>query len=54
MSSKQEAIKCACYHYDYRWPRSLPSGVMFFNGHRITIEEFMAWANLFNKGVQCS
>jgi len=54
MSSKQEAIKRACYFYNYKWPHSLPSGVMFFDGQRITIGEFVAWADLFNKGAQCS
>jgi hypothetical protein len=36
-----------CRDHDYRWPRTLSSGVMFFDGYRITIDEFNAWAEKF-------
>jgi hypothetical protein len=45
--SKEVAISLACRDHDYRWPRTLSSGVMFFDGYRITIDEFNAWAEKF-------
>lgn len=42
-----DAVKQACAHYDYNWPKELTSGVMFFNGHRITIQQFNKWARNF-------
>lgn len=45
--TKEEAIKLACAAYDYKWPVTLPSGVMFFEGHKITIDEFNKWARKF-------
>ncbi len=38
--------KCCAYH-NYEWPSELWTGVMFYNGERITIEEFNKVANLF-------
>ena len=46
--NKKEAIKLACNYYDYKWPKELFSGVMFYDGHKITIEEFTEWARMFN------
>ncbi len=46
-TSRTQAIKEACAHYGHKWPKSLTSGVMYFNGHRITIKEFNKWASYF-------
>jgi hypothetical protein len=45
--SRIEAIKLACRHYDYKWPKELWSGVMLFEGYKITIQEFNNWAKNF-------
>ena len=45
--SKKLAIQNACADYDYRWPKDLPSGVMFYYGEKITIDEFNSWACKF-------
>jgi hypothetical protein len=37
----------ACYYYDYTWPKELWTGVMFYRGQRITIEEFNKWSANF-------
>lgn len=47
MNSKETAIKLACRDCDYKWPKELSSGVMFYGGQRITIQEFNAWARNF-------
>jgi len=47
MNSKESAIKRACRDNNYTWPDKLESGVMFYEGHRITIQEFYAWATGF-------
>ena len=44
---KEAAIKIACGDCDYKWPKDLSSGVMFYHGHRITIEEFNRFAEGF-------
>lgn len=44
---KEETIKLACEYYNYKWPRELVSGVMYFNGQTITIDEFNKWARKF-------
>jgi len=41
---KTTIIKIVCAECGYRWPKELGSGVMFYDGHRITIAEFNAWA----------
>lgn len=41
------AIRSALAHYSYKWPKELWTGVMFYQGHKITIEEFNAQAKLF-------
>jgi hypothetical protein len=45
--SKQEAIKLACFEYDYKFPKNLHSGIMFYCGYKITIDEFNQWARKF-------
>ena len=45
--NKEEAIKIACAEYDYNWPKHLFSGVMFYAGYRIDINEFNEWARKF-------
>ena len=45
--TKQIAIQLACQHYDYKWPKSLPSGVMYYHGFEITIAEFNKTARQF-------
>lgn len=40
MNSKETAIKMACRDNNYKWPKQLSNGIMFYNGHRITINEF--------------
>lgn len=47
--TKEWAIKLACAAYDYRWPRHLSSGVMFYEGFRITIQEFNECKELFGE-----
>lgn len=44
---KNEAIQNACAAYSYKWPKELSSGVMFYNGFKITIDEFNKWARKF-------
>lgn len=46
MTEKEKAIKMACDEYDFRWPDSLPSGIMSYGGYKITIGEFNDWAML--------
>jgi len=45
--SKKVAIQMACAECDYRWPKQLTSGIMFYDGYRITIQEFNKWAKNF-------
>lgn len=33
-------LQHAVVHWGYKWPPELSSGVMFYDGLRITIEEF--------------
>jgi len=40
-------IRRACAFFKYQWPAQLDSGVMFFEGLRITIEEFIDCARPF-------
>ena len=47
MNDKDIAIHLACRDNDYKWPKQLSDGVMFYNGHRITINEFNEWASKF-------
>lgn len=41
------ALQLACYEHDYKWPDFLPSGVMWYDGHKITIDEFNEWSRKF-------
>lgn len=41
----------AVMHHGGKWPEQLSSGIMFFNGQRITVEEFQARAALL-KGAE--
>lgn len=43
------ALRGACHHHNYKWPSDLWTGVMFFQGHKITVEEFMECVNLFGR-----
>lgn len=52
MNSRLQVIRRACADNDYKWPEQLTSGVMFCEGERITIEEFMEQVRLF-KGCEC-
>lgn len=45
--NKLEAIKEAAVHHTFTWPKELSSGVMFWNGYRITIDEFNEWKRKF-------
>lgn len=45
--NKAETIKSACDFYNYKWPKDLWTGVMFFKGQKITIKEFNIWARNF-------
>lgn len=40
MMDYQTALELAAWTYKYKWPESLTSGVMFYFGHKITIESF--------------
>jgi hypothetical protein len=46
MDKHRECVKLAAYHCNYKWPKELFTGIMYFNGHRITVEEFQAWSKL--------
>jgi len=48
MIDKKTAIRLACRDYNYKWPKHLFTGVMMYEGFRITIEEFNKEARLFN------
>ena len=47
--NRLQTIRMACRYFNYKWPEQLSSGVMFYFGERITIEEFNKQANLFKK-----
>jgi hypothetical protein len=44
---KVEAIKMACRDFNYEWPKSLWTGVMYYRGHNISVKEFNDWARNF-------
>lgn len=46
-SEVSDEVKRACAAHNYKWPKELSSGVMFFDGQRITIDEFNKWARKF-------
>lgn len=47
--SKKATIRRCCAWHDYKWPKELSSGVMFFDGQRITIEEFAEYVDLLRR-----
>lgn len=47
MRANISTIRAACAHYNYVWPKQLESGIMYFDGARITIEEFNKEARKF-------
>ena len=47
MNTKKQIIRRACAAFNYKWPEQLSSGIMFFEGQKITIEEFKEQVNLF-------
>lgn len=38
----------AIYHHSGKWPPELTSGIMFWRGLRITLDEFIACRDLLN------
>jgi hypothetical protein len=47
MNLKKIAIAELCSLYNYKWPKEITSGVMFYNGIKVTIQEFNEWARNF-------
>jgi len=47
MDERAHTIRLACEYYGYRWPSDSPSGILYYFGERITIEEFNKQARLF-------
>ena len=47
LSMRNINIASACRDHNYKWPKVLTTGVMFYNGYRITIDEFNEWARKF-------
>lgn len=45
-------LRRACRHHDWKWPESLTSGVMFFDGERITIEAFTAHVRIWKDATR--
>lgn len=45
---RKEVVRRCCAYYNYQWPIQLTSGIMFFEGYKITIEEFAKEAILFS------
>lgn len=46
--TKIQTIRKAIAFNNYQWPNQLTSGIMYFEGYRITIEEFMEQCKLFS------
>lgn len=47
MNSRLQIIRRAIAYSDYKWPAHLTSGIMLYEGERITVEEFMEQVRLF-------
>jgi hypothetical protein len=47
MNAPKDVIRRLCAVYNYRWPKQYITGVLFYDGYRITIEEFNEQAKLF-------
>lgn len=45
--TKELAIRLACYHFNYKFPKELFTGILFFEGYKIIIEEFQDCCKLF-------
>ena len=45
--TKQEAIQLCCRENNYKFPKELSSGILFYYGFKITIQEFNSWAKHF-------
>lgn len=41
MEDYERTLFRACAHFDFKWPKNLISGVMYFEGTRITINDFV-------------
>lgn len=52
-ASNQVLIDCVLYH-DFKWPKQLWTGVMFFKGFRITIQDFVDTASRYKAYVEGS
>ena len=48
-SPKSMAIRRACLHNNFKWPEDMTSGVMFYEGHNITFEEFNLFSTMGEK-----
>lgn len=46
MFDHKSVVRECVAHCNYKWPKQLTSGIMFFRGERITIEEFMEQVKL--------
>lgn len=51
MNRKQIILECIM-QLNYRWPRELYSGVMFFRGEKITIEQFILAVDKYKKYIK--
>lgn len=51
MNRQQIILECVVAH-DFRWPRHLLSGVMFYRGERITIEDFILAVDKYKLVIQ--
>lgn len=49
MADHQQALNEAVIHYNGRWPEMLTSGVMYWNGQQIGLQEFLAAAINWNR-----
>lgn len=44
-----DVVRRACHYWNYKWPEELWTGIMYFDGETITIEEFNAICKLFRE-----
>lgn len=47
MSDRIIIIRLACANSNYKWPKELYTGIMFYMGYKITVEEFNEQVRLF-------
>lgn len=50
--NREQIIRECVIDHNFRWPRNLYSGVMFFNGERITIEDFIEAVDKYKKVIK--